>query len=360
MQNNITTGQFFSLLYISIMSSAFMFVSTTVIDLGKTDAILFPLLFAVFYLIAFIPIFIFYKRSGGKGLFEFLNSKNRPLSIFVSVLYLSLVFIMLLRTVARFDLFVSSEIFPQNTMTLLIVLIIIVSTALSFLDIGALSRAATVFLLLVIPSVSIIVASAFNNINEINFTPFFMDGFSSFFKQGFSFSMFFPDLALLILFLGNIKGNIKKSFLIFDLALLFSLTIITFTVVGALGEFSNTELFPAFAISSVGEFSILERFETLQSSVWTLCVVSKITLQIIVLSNLLKNIFPKGSKSVFNCLVGLATIIVIVYISNGVTRFSFMSSQLNVTVTCILLTLFLPTVAMLSTLKGAKNEEKNI
>ena len=142
-EKKVTTFQFYSLLYICSVVAAFMFVSTTVIDLGTTDAILFPSVFGVLSLITIIPTFIFNKKSNGESVLSAISKRNKIFSDVVAFFYIVLVFILLLRTLARLDLFVSSEVFPENTMTFLIVSIVIVSVFLSLLDIGALSRAST-------------------------------------------------------------------------------------------------------------------------------------------------------------------------------------------------------------------------
>jgi len=356
-QSKVTTGQFYSLLYICSVVAAFMFVSTTVIDLGATDAILFPTVFGILSLITIIPTFIFNKKSEGISVLIATRERSKAFSYFIAVCYAVLVFVLLLRTLARLDLFVSSEVFPENTMTLLIVSIVIVSTGLSLLDIGALSRASTIFLILVTFSVSVVVTSAFSNIESINFVPLFMNGEAEFFKQALAYSVFFPESACLILFLSNIKGNIRKGYFIYILFLVLSLTIVSFTVVGALGEFCNTQLFPAFAISSVGEYRVLERFESIQSSVWTVCIVAKTTLQIMIISNCIRHIFPKIKWWTPNALVGVIAIGFIIYISNGVTRFSFMSSEFQVMLTYILLVVVLPCLSLFSILKKKRGEQ---
>jgi len=131
-QNKVTTGQFYSLLYICSVVAAFMFVSTTVIDLGVTDAVLFPVVFGVLSLITIIPTFLFYKRSNGVSVLNAVSKSSKAFSNILAFSYSVLVFILLLRTLARLDLFVSSEIFPENTMTFLIVLIVIVSDTTCF------------------------------------------------------------------------------------------------------------------------------------------------------------------------------------------------------------------------------------
>ena len=355
-KNKVTTFQFYSLLYICSVVAAFMFVSTTLIDLGSTDAILFPTVFGILSLLTIIPTFAFNKKAKGESVLTAIRKRNKLFSDLIAFSYIILVFVLLLRTLARLDLFVSSEVFPENTMTFLIVSIVIVSVFLSLLDIGALSRASTIFLIMVTISVSIVVTSAFSNIEMVNIVPFFMNGETEFFKQALAYSVFFPESACLILFLSNIKGDIKKGYLLYILFLVFSLTIVSFTVVGALGEFSNTQLFPAFAISSVGEFRVLERFESIQSSVWTVCIIAKTTLQIMIISNCIRHLFPKIKWWTPNALTGIAATAFIIYISNGVTRFSFMSSQLWVTVSYILLVVVLPSIAFVSMLKKKRGE----
>ncbi len=356
-ERKVTTFQFYSLLYICSVVAAFMFVSTTVIDLGVTDAILFPSVFGVLSLVTIIPTFIFNKKSNGESVLTAIRKRNKFFSDVVAFSYIVLVFVLLLRTLARLDLFVSSEVFPENTMTFLIVSIVIVSVFLSLLDIGALSRASTIFLIMVTLSVSVVVSSAFSNIETVNIVPLFMNGETEFLKQAFSYSVFFPESACLILFLSNIKGNIKRGYYLYILFLVLSLTIVAFTVVGALGEFSNTQLFPAFAISSVGEYRVLERFESIQSSVWTVCIIAKTTLQIMIISNCIRHLFPKIKWWTPNALTGIIAIGFIIYISNGVTRFSFMSSQIWVTVTYILLVVVLPVISLLSILKKKRGEK---
>ena len=356
-QTKVTTFQFYSLLYICSVVAAFMFVSTSLIDLGTTDAVLFPMVFGVLSLITITPTFVFNKTSNGESVLIAIKKRNKLFSDFVAFSYIVLVFVLLLRTLARLDLFVSSEIFPENTMTFLIVSIVIVSAFLSLLDIGALSRAATVFLIMVTISVSVVVTSAFSNIETVNIVPLFINGGTEFIKQSFFYSVFFPESACLILFLSDIKGNIKKGYYLYILLLVLSLTIVSFTVVGALGEFSNTQLFPAFAISSVGEFRVLERFESIQSSVWTVCIIAKTTLQIMIISKCIRHLLPKIKWWTPNALTGIVATAFVIYISNGVTRFSFVSSQIWVTVTYILLVVVLPVISLLSILKKKRGEK---
>ena len=116
-ERKVTTFQFYSLLYICSVVAAFMFVSTTIIDLGATDAVLFPSVFGVLSFVTIIPTFIFNKKSNGESVLSAIRKKSKVFSNIVACSYIVLVFVLLLRTLARLDLFVSSEVFPENTMT---------------------------------------------------------------------------------------------------------------------------------------------------------------------------------------------------------------------------------------------------
>jgi hypothetical protein len=67
-------------------------------------------------------------------------------------------------------------------------------------------------------------------------------------------------------------------------------------------------------------------------------------------------VFPKIKWWTPNFLVGSVALGFITYISNGVTRFSFMSSQFQVSLTYILLVVVLPIVALLVILKRKRDE----
>ena len=100
-ERKVTTFQFYSLLYICSVVAAFMFVSTTVIDLGATDAILFPSVFGVISLITIIPTFIFNKKSNGESVLTAIRKRNKIFSDVVAFSYIILVFVLL--NIIHFD-----------------------------------------------------------------------------------------------------------------------------------------------------------------------------------------------------------------------------------------------------------------
>ena len=59
-QTRVSAPQFFSLLYLSVLSSIFMYISSPEITVSETDSLLRPLIFIVMSIIAGIPTFLIY------------------------------------------------------------------------------------------------------------------------------------------------------------------------------------------------------------------------------------------------------------------------------------------------------------
>jgi hypothetical protein len=75
-----------------------------------------------------------------------------------------------------------------------------------------------------------------------------------------------------------------------------------------------------------------------------------------IVSNCIRHIFSKIKWWTPNILVGVIATGFILYISNGVTRFSFVSSQNWVMVTYILLVVVLPIISVLSVLSKRREQ----
>jgi L-asparagine transporter-like permease len=76
-----------------------------------------------------------------------------------------------------------------------------------------------------------------------------------------------------------------------------------------------------------------------------------------IISNCIRHLFPKIKWWTPNAITGIAATAFIIFISNGVTRFSFMSSEFWVAVTYILLVVVLPVISLLSILKKKRGEK---
>ncbi len=328
LKDRVTPSQFFSLLYLSMLSSIFMYISDRRVSVSQTDSLLRPIVFSLVSILAFLPMCYLMKRYG-----VFSEEQRKELSKskafkIISVIYGSTYFLDALITAARFDLFASSELFPGKDMTFFLVGLIVVCCFLSHYGLGGLSRASTIFVIIVVSATAFAASTLFQEVDFLNFTPVFENGVTDFVKDSLFFSVQASEIGAIPLVASNIKGNVKKHYVLWSIFSAVSFSVILFFVVGTLGEFADTQLFPTYAAISLAEFGLFERLDALETAIWILCIVVKLAFFIYIIVQTFSFSFKKINKHkiIFSALVGAVISAILVYVSNNVVRFSFISS----------------------------------
>ena len=325
-KSRVSAPQFFSLLYLSVLSSIFMYISSPEISISRTDSLLRPLVFIVVSIVAAIPVCVLHKmvdkekKMGKKAVI-----KDNVFFKIISLMYAIVWVTGILRTLARFDLFASSELFPGNDMTLFIMALVTVCGLLSLLGLGALSRAAIIFTVIVVGVTGFVMISLWGDVDFLNFTPLFENGVGSFIRDSLLFCVQAFEIGTLILFLPGIKGKVIKSFIFWAVLSGVTFSVILFFTVGTLGVFADTQLFPTYTAVTLAKFGLLERMDALETAIWILCVVEKISLYFLAVINCIKTVFPKVSKKGTCVILILVVSIVLGIISGDLEKFGFVS-----------------------------------
>ena len=353
----VSAPQFFSLLFLSVLSTVFMYISSPKIPIAQTETLLRPIVFVVISLVVGLPAYFIYKnnvKNAEKGL---IVKETKFLKITTS-LFGAVYFVGALKTILRFDLFASSELFPGAEMTLFIISIVIVCALLSLLGLGALSRAGVIFTFIVVCATGFVMLSLLEEISVLNFTPLFQDGLGQFFSDSLLFSLQASEIGVLITVLPEIKGNLKKGFVWWAALSGITFVAVLLFVVGTLGVFADTQLFPTYTAVTLAKFGLLQRMDALETAIWILCVVEKIALYFWVVTKNLKLLFPKVKSSIL-CLAQVIPVCgVLVFISGNLERFSFVSYTPVVAGMYIIPVIILP-VSVLIYLKKVKKSEKS-
>lgn len=356
----VKATQFFSLLYLSVLGSIFMYISSAEITISETESLLRPIVFIIVSIVSGIPILLIYnnfkKEESVKA--EFLKS---GLYKFLAVIYALVYLLGIIRSAARFDLFASSELFPGTEMTLFIVTLIIVCALLSMLGLSALSRAGSVFMVIVVTATGFVMLSLINEVDLLNFTPLFENGVSDFFWDSILFAIQASEIGALTLVLPQIKGNFKKNYILWAIFSGLSFSVIIFFVVGTLGAFADTQLFPTYTAVTLAKFGLIERMDALETAIWILCVVEKIAFYFFVIIKSLCTAFPKISKKIICGVSALVAGCVLAFVSGNLEMFSFISYTPVVVGMYLVPVIFLPVIIIiyLKYLKKVKYREKN-
>ncbi len=355
-KQQVSASQFFSLLFLCILSTVFMYISSPEINIAETETLLRPLVFILVSVIVSVPSYFIYKdfkKRLGKGLIV----DKRPLFKVVAIIYGIVYFIGALRSAARFDLFASSELFPGTDMTIFIIAMIIACGFLSSLGIGAICRGGIIFTFIVVAVTGFVMISLGDEVDILNFTPLFRDGPLNFFGDSLLFSVQVTELGTVILFLPQISGNVKKHFLGWLILSGLSFIAIFFFVIGSLGAFADTQLFPTYSSVTLADFGLLERIDALETAIWIFCVIEKISFYILIVTKCFSYTFAKVKPR--NFCIGICAVLcgVLIFISGNVQRFGFMSNILLVSALYVISCLLLPFVILIY-LKMVKPYEK--
>ena len=342
----VSAPQFFSLLFLSLLSTAFMYISSTEVTIARTETLLRPLVFVVVSIAVAIPSYLLYREYEKRQSTSLKVRKTTMLKIFAGA-YAVIYFLGTLRCIARFDLFASSELFPGTEMTLFIVGIIVVCGFLSSLGLGALCRSGVIFTFLVVAVTGFVMVSLSDEINVLNFTPLFIDGPWDFISDSLLLCVQATEIGAIILFLPEISGNVKRHFLIWLILSALSFVAIFFFVIGSLGAFADTQLFPTYSSVTLADFGTLERIDALETSIWIFCVVEKISFYILIVTRALSYIFEKAPAKYIRAAICTALSVILAFVSGNVKRFSFMSDIRLVSTMYILVALVIPTLIFL-------------
>lgn len=353
----VSAPQFFSLMFLSVLNTMFMYISSADIYIAQSDALLRPFVFILISFICVLPQYFVYKHCEKLKSKGFEIKKTSVLKFF-ALAYGIIYFICTLRSVSRFDLFLSSELFPGTDMTPFIIAIVVICGVLSLLGIGALCRGGTVFTFIVVAATVFVMVSLGDEISLLNFTPFFKDGGLKFLSDSMLFSLQATELGAVLIFLPFIEGNVKKHFSLWVILSGAVFVAILFFVIGSLGAFADTQLFPTYSSVTLAGFGLLKRIDALEAAVWILCVIIKISFYILVSVKSFNYVFNRISKKVLcGVLCGILSLVLVV-ISGNIELFGFVSRNAVTVVLYCLGVIALP-LGVLIYLKRGKVYEKN-
>ncbi len=348
-ERSITPSQFFSLLYLCMLGNVFMYISSAQITVASTDSLLRPLVFIVVSIAAVLPLFYICKKndviSSSQGL---LKNEGGAFYKIIAVIYTVVYIVDGIMTCARFDLFASSELFPGTDMTFFIIALVGVCGALSLLGIGALARGSVVFTIVVVGATLFAMLTLIKEIDFLHFTPLFENGVGDFFKDSLVFSVQGSEIGAVLLLLPHIKGKIVKNYVLWAVLGGLSFSFVLFFVIGTLGIFADTQLFPTYAAVTLAEFGLLERLDALETAIWILCVVSKLTLYIMIALKCIRYAFPKLSAKAVAAAFVVIISGVLVFVSGDIKKFAFVSYMPLVCAVYIIPVIILPVAVLVA------------
>lgn len=344
-EQKVSAPGLFSLLFLSVLSTAFMYISSPEIPIARTETLLRPVVFIIISLVAGLPAYFIYKNNVENTKKGLVVKETKFMRIATSV-FGAVYFVGALKTILRFDLFASSELFPGNDMSIFLIAIVVVCGALSTVGLGALCRGSVIFCFIVVSATAFVMLSLVDEINILNFTPLCSDGMGVFAKDSILFAVQTTEIGAVTFFLPQIKGEFKKHYFAFVILSGITFVGILAFVVGALGSFADTQLFPTYTAVTLASFGLLERIDALETAIWILCVVVKISFYILIVVQSLKKLLPKLSIRLLTVAVCTVLAVIPAIISNNIEAFGFVSNNVLTFVLYTVGVVILPSVLL--------------
>ena len=356
----VTAVQYYSVLYLTMLSGILMYIATEESTVNGLNALLRPFVFFIINAVACIPVILLCSKCGGENLLTALEKRSRGLSVAVAAVYFAVFVFVTVKLAVRFDLFASSEMFPEKDMLILSVIMVIVCAVLGGFGFGGFARGAYVIAIIVTVSVLSVQFSLFKEIDFLNFTPLFENGAADFLSRSAKTTLLAVECGTLPLFFGSVGGNVKKGFYIWLGISSVVFLLVSFTVIGTLGIFTDTRLFPSYATVSLAKFGLFERVDSVETAVWISCVVVKITYYINAASRCVMHIFKNVPKRTASAFIGGGAAVLLALISSDILKHKVFAVAVQNFAVYVIPVVILPVISLIILkFKKVKPDENN-
>ncbi len=306
--NTITAGQLFCMLFITrmvvnITYSPFMAASDAMLD--QTVSCCLSIVLIV--LIA-VPIYCLHRRWPNDNLVDQAGiMTGRFLGALITAFYGLYFLYVCSYNLSFYSAFITNVMAPKFSSSLLTLAVLITACYGAFRGVEALARASGIIIVIVVACLLFFITALLFKIDPLNYAPLLYDGTEEIWTGiqqmiGTSSCVVFIGMLLPLT-----KGNIRKGFFAWVFSTHITLIILILVIVGVLGDFVKTQIFPIYAAASVAEMGIIKRVDALFFAVWTTCLFVKISLGLHLFSLCVKKILGEKAARI-SILLGAAAV----------------------------------------------------
>ena len=347
-KEKISSFQFFTMLFISRALTTLTYLSSYTKDIRLSDMLIQPIPRIIMGLVIMLPVCFLYKKAPEKSVFDRLRERSVAFAKFCAVIYSVIFFYFTVVTLARLDLFAGTVVFPETDVNFLIIFAVICCAYGAFLGFEALGRSAVLSAILVIPAIAFIVINLVDKVDFLNLSPVFYNGVTPVLKTAIDSMGQTVEYAIIAVALPTVSGKKVKGYLIWLFLQTFLMGVLFFFAVTVMGNFASTQLFPFHTLASLAEFSMFDRLDAVFTSVWILGAFIKVGLLIYLQADILQTEFPKISRRSFIVIIAVFTILLNLFVSGEVQRFSYIDSSKIKIVLTIITAFLIPLIILLS------------
>lgn len=310
---SVSCFQLFSLLFISRILVSLTYIPSLNAQQTKGDLLLSVLLMLPLLLLCFVPVYFYMKYYQNENLATVARQVSKPVGIGVSGLYCFWFLFIGALNLTRFVYFVTSEMNQNASPFFLVALITLAAGYGAYLGIQSLGRASVVVLWAMLISFIFVMLFALKHFNFTNFSPILENKLTDNIMNAVSITCNTSELTVILFLIPRMEEKIQKkniaAWVAGIVALVFSLY---FVSVGTLGDFAEAQSFPIYSMSQISGVGILQRLDSIHTSIWIVALFLKTALFLIAAQTALKGVF-KNLKMPWTLLPCIILIIGLAY-----------------------------------------------
>lgn len=291
-------------------------------------------------IVIMLPVYFLYKSAPDKNIFDRIRGKSSLLAKVTAIAFGVVFLYFAVVTLARLDLFAGTIVFPETNVNFLVILAVVCCCYGAFLGWEALGRSAVLSAFLFIPAIIFILVNLVNKIDLLNLSPIFYNGVTPVLKTAVDSMGQTIEYVIIAVALPKVSGNKVKGFFIWLVSQTALMGVLFFFAGAVMGNYAGTQLFPFHTLASLAQFSMFDRLDAIFTSVWILGAFIKVGLLIYLQADILCVEFAKISRRVFILAIGFIIIVLNLFISGEIQRFSYIDSS-KIKVVFTLITAFL-------------------
>lgn len=171
---------------------------------------------------------------------------------------------------ARFELFISTVMFPNSELFLMTIILVAASFYAALKGLEAMGRASVILSVILALSIAFILLTVSRDFEYTNLKPVLTEGISPVISFALYASARSVELITLYVTAPHIKGNIRKMTLSWIITVSITTAVILFFLAGVTGEYGDDQIFPLYTLTVIAKFGIFERLDDILSGLWVL------------------------------------------------------------------------------------------
>ena len=310
----ISTSQLFCMLFLSRIAISIMYSGLVTNNSNMTDHILSAGLSFLATFLLIIPVYKLFKMDSKFDISDNLINTMGKFGYVLITVYILYYLLVSSYTVANLNNFIINTMNPPIPITTLAITLIIIACYGAYKGIEGLARASSIIFLIIVLSSLCIIFSLIPNINIQNFKPFLYNGSESMWEGTVYMLSHNSTIPLMAMLLPFAKGKIKSGIFFWNIGVYLLISVGIFLMVGTMGDYLKTQLFPVYSTLSIAKISELQHLDSIYLGLWTTSIFIKISLFLYVSSECVKKMFgedlAKYSIPIFGIVVVCGSVFV--------------------------------------------------